>query len=162
MRCLLHHAARACPNIVLSVYYLFYSIGDTVDSVVRFVLPKRGKMTLNTPNCHKIYQMTITSTKWPKNIHTKLFHFKTLQNFPNWDFWCEDIPSGNPDCGFSYINAWKQVTADAIGHVFLSLLHFNFVPVQKQSYCQLQKSCLKSFFFVCFTQNQTVTMCNSV
>jgi hypothetical protein len=29
--------------------------------------------------------------------YNKLFHSKTLQKiYPNWDFWFENIPSGNP------------------------------------------------------------------
>jgi hypothetical protein len=31
--------------------------------------------------------------------YTNIFHCKTLQIYPNWDFWSEKIPSGNPDSG---------------------------------------------------------------
>jgi hypothetical protein len=28
--------------------------------------------------------------------YTNFFHCKALQFYPNWDFWLENIPSGNP------------------------------------------------------------------
>jgi hypothetical protein len=48
------------------------------------------------PNGHKAYQITVAYYKWPQNTYTNLFHSKALQNLPNWDFWFENKPSGNP------------------------------------------------------------------
>jgi hypothetical protein len=46
----------------------------------------------------KNYQMTTKIPNWPLYIpnghqYTNIFHSKALQN---WDFWYENIPSGNP------------------------------------------------------------------
>jgi hypothetical protein len=53
----------------------------------------------------KLCQLTIKYTKLPQNTYidqmaikyTNIFHYKILQIYPNWDFWFENIPSGNPD-----------------------------------------------------------------
>jgi hypothetical protein len=45
-------------------------------------------MTTTLPNGHKIYQND-----------RKIFHSKVLQIYPNWDFWFENKPSGNPAAG---------------------------------------------------------------
>jgi hypothetical protein len=38
------------------------------------------------------------------NIHFNIY-FKTLQNLPeNWDFWFENIPSGNPS---GIVSSWE-------------------------------------------------------
>jgi hypothetical protein len=29
--------------------------------------------------------------------YSNLFHSKALKNYQNWNFWFENIPSGNPD-----------------------------------------------------------------
>jgi hypothetical protein len=47
------------------------------------------------PKHHKMYQMGIIYSKWPKS-KPKVFHSKALKISPNWDFWFENIPSGNP------------------------------------------------------------------
>jgi hypothetical protein len=40
--------------------------------------------------------MTTKYTKWPLNIPTFAFpRFSKI--YPNWDFWYENIPSGNPE-----------------------------------------------------------------
>jgi hypothetical protein len=43
------------------------------------------------PNDHKMYQMAITFTTWPKIYqmaikYTNIFHYKTLQNVPKMGF----------------------------------------------------------------------------
>jgi hypothetical protein len=38
------------------------------------------------PNDHKIFQMAIKYTKWPKNMPTPSIA-ETLQNFPKLGFW---------------------------------------------------------------------------
>jgi hypothetical protein len=61
-------------------------------------LPKRGKIyqiTTTLPNCHKIYQMTVAYFKWPKNIPAFSI-LRPSKIYPNWDFWFENKPSGNP------------------------------------------------------------------
>jgi hypothetical protein len=45
-------------------------------------------MTTKLPNGHRKYQMNVK--------YTNIFHPSALQNIPNWDFWYEKIPSGNP------------------------------------------------------------------
>jgi hypothetical protein len=60
------------------------------------------------PETGKIYQVTIKYPQWQQNIpngrkidqmaikYTNIFHCKTLQNLKTWDFWFENMPSGNP------------------------------------------------------------------
>jgi hypothetical protein len=61
--------------------------------VARFFLGQHtqtGKIYL--PNNHKY-------TKWPYNIPNghKIYQHLPLQDPQKWDFWFENIPSGNPD-----------------------------------------------------------------
>jgi hypothetical protein len=52
------------------------------------------KLPLKLPNAHKMYQMAIYS-KWP--YITPTFPIPRLSKiYPNWDFWFENVPSGNP------------------------------------------------------------------
>jgi hypothetical protein len=61
---------------------------------------KTGK---NVPNEHKMYQMFINYPKcpyikyfkWTKNIST-FSNVRPSEIDPNWDFWFENKPSGNP------------------------------------------------------------------
>jgi hypothetical protein len=54
------------------------------------------------PNYHKIYQMEVNNTKWIYiKVAIKYTKFtipscKITKINPNWDFWSENIPSGNP------------------------------------------------------------------
>jgi hypothetical protein len=41
------------------------------------------------------YQMAIIYSKWVKNIPTNSIT-RPSKIYPNWDFWYENIPSGNP------------------------------------------------------------------
>jgi hypothetical protein len=59
--------------------------------VARFFLTQYTKAVENVPDCHKIYQMAIEYTKWP-NFSVS----KPSKIYPNWDFWFENIASGNP------------------------------------------------------------------
>jgi hypothetical protein len=58
-----------------------------VARLARFFLPQHTKTVKiipnnkNIPNGHK---------------NDSIFHSKALQNYPNWDFWFENKPSGNP------------------------------------------------------------------
>jgi predicted secreted protein len=55
----------------------------------KYDIPKQGKIYQN-------YQTTITHAKWPKNI--QIFSIpRPSKIYLNWDFWFENIPSGNPD-----------------------------------------------------------------
>jgi hypothetical protein len=49
---------------------------------------KRGK---NIPNGHKIFPIDQIVIKY-----TKIFLARPSKIYPNWDFWCENKPSGNP------------------------------------------------------------------
>jgi hypothetical protein len=70
-------------------------------------LPSREKYTKwhqNIPNGHKIYQIATKYTKWPQHIPNGQLIYQHLplkdtnyKIYPNWDFWLESIPSGNPD-----------------------------------------------------------------
>jgi hypothetical protein len=57
----------------------------------------------NVPNKHKMYQMvkkylniSMKYYRWPKNIST-FSNLRRSKIYPNWDFWFEKKPSGNPD-----------------------------------------------------------------
>jgi hypothetical protein len=47
------------------------------------------------PNVYQIYQMAVKWTKRPWNI-PKSSIARHSKNYPNFDFWFENIPSGNP------------------------------------------------------------------
>jgi hypothetical protein len=55
-----------------------------------------GKYTKLPLNYHiaipRMYQMAVIYSKW----HTNLSIPKPCKMYPNWDFWFENIPSGNP------------------------------------------------------------------
>jgi hypothetical protein len=48
----------------------------------------------NAPKHEKMYQMQKNINKNQRNV--QIFHSKALRNLPKWDFWYENIPSGNP------------------------------------------------------------------
>jgi hypothetical protein len=50
---------------------------------------KTSKWPQNIPNCHKIVQID-------KNIPTS-YIARSSKSYPNWKFWFESMPSGNPD-----------------------------------------------------------------
>jgi hypothetical protein len=63
------------------------------------VIPKPEKCTKSTqnvPNGRKISQSFLKYYKWPQNIST-FTHLRPSKIYPNWDFWFENKPSGNPD-----------------------------------------------------------------
>jgi hypothetical protein len=45
------------------------------------------------------YQKVVKRSEWPLNIPTMTIP-RLFKTFPNWDFWFENIPSGNPDFKF--------------------------------------------------------------
>jgi hypothetical protein len=50
---------------------------------------KYTKWPQNTPNGHKIHQMATQQTN--------IFNCRPSEIYPNWDFWLEKMPSGNPE-----------------------------------------------------------------
>jgi hypothetical protein len=44
----------------------------------------------------KTYQMAIKYTKWLENLPTSSIA-RPSKIYPNWNFWFENMPSGNPD-----------------------------------------------------------------
>jgi hypothetical protein len=61
-------------------------------------LPKRGKIYQTTTQYTKmsiIYQMAVKLTKCPKNTPTS-FIARPSKMYPNWNFWSENKPSGDP------------------------------------------------------------------
>jgi hypothetical protein len=61
-------------------------------------IPKRGKIYLITttlPNGHKILQMAVKYPEWPWNIPAFSI-IRPSKIYPNWYFWFENKPSGNP------------------------------------------------------------------
>jgi hypothetical protein len=61
-------------------------------------IPKRGKIyqiTTIFPSGHKIFQMPVKYSKWPKYIPSFSI-LRPQKIYPNWDFGFENKPSGNP------------------------------------------------------------------
>jgi hypothetical protein len=64
----------------------------------------------NVPNAHKIYQIAINYTekpKWPQNMPASSIS-RPFKIYPNWYFWFENMPSGNP--GWSEWTTYKRET----------------------------------------------------
>jgi hypothetical protein len=58
--------------------------------------PKKcTKLTHNVPNGHRISQMPVKYFQWPSNM-SAFFNLRPSKICPNWDFWFENKPSGNP------------------------------------------------------------------
>jgi hypothetical protein len=71
--------------------------------VARFFSEQHTKTGKYKPNDHKMQQMAMRYTKWLSNItngHKINQHcpFQGSNINPNWYFWFENIPSGNPEC----------------------------------------------------------------
>jgi hypothetical protein len=64
--------------------------------VARFSILQYSKNWKNTPIDNNIYQITAKYTEWPWNI-PKCSIMRPIKIFRNWDFWYENIPSGNPN-----------------------------------------------------------------
>jgi hypothetical protein len=63
-------------------------------------IPKRGKIyqiSTKLLNDLKIYPTGIIYSKWALNT-PKFSIVRPSKIYPNWDFWFENIPSGNPAC----------------------------------------------------------------
>jgi hypothetical protein len=63
-----------------------------------YIIPKPEKITKRTqniPNSHKISQMSVKYSKWPLDILTFSNQIPS-KIYPNWYFWFEIKPSGNP------------------------------------------------------------------
>jgi hypothetical protein len=72
------------------------------------------------PKVVKKYQMAVKYTKRPQNIPTSSIA-RPSKIYPDWDFWFENIPSGNPDYSFIRIGGqslnqtiyrWPQQKSD--------------------------------------------------
>jgi hypothetical protein len=57
-----------------------------------YLIPKPDK---NVPNEHKMYQTVIKYSKWPYSLSI-ISDLTPSKIYPNWDFWFENEPSGNP------------------------------------------------------------------
>jgi hypothetical protein len=87
------------------------------------------KLPWTITNSHKIYQMAVQYTKWPWNIGTNIFHCKTLKIYPNWHFWFENIPSGNPGLAkrkSPFGSGWKYLYSIYLTKRMLWTLDFRF------------------------------------
>jgi hypothetical protein len=69
-----------------------------IPRVARFFLvhdTQTGKMYQMNTKCNKISQIFVKYSKWPKNIST-FSNVRPSKIYPNWYFWFEKKPSGNP------------------------------------------------------------------
>jgi hypothetical protein len=62
----------------------------------------------NIPNDHEVSQIATKYTKWTENLpnNHKIYQHLPLQCppiYPNWDFWFENKPCGNPDEVFVHV-----------------------------------------------------------
>jgi hypothetical protein len=55
---------------------------------------KCTKFLQNIPKVHKIYQIAENGPNIQKNTYTKSSISRPSKNYPNCDFWSENIPSG--------------------------------------------------------------------
>jgi hypothetical protein len=78
-------------SLVLARVARFFLVQHTKTENIYQMTTKYTKRPKSTPNGCKIDQMSIK--------YTNIFHCKTLKNYPNLDFWFENIPSGNPGFG---------------------------------------------------------------
>jgi hypothetical protein len=63
-----------------------------------FLAQKRAKLyqiSVKLPIGHKMHQMAVIYSKWLQNILTFSIP-KPSKIYPNWNFWSENKPSGNP------------------------------------------------------------------
>jgi hypothetical protein len=76
----------------------FHGLNPGLPDFSSCIKPKPEKCTKGTqivPNGHKISQMAVKYSKWPQNIST-FSNLRPSKRYPNWDFWFENKPSGNP------------------------------------------------------------------
>jgi hypothetical protein len=76
--------------------------------IVFDTLYQNGEIYTKLPIGHKIYQMAVKCSKWPNNIPTFSIP-KPFKIYPNWYFWFENKPSGNPGT-----NVWHKVRRSEI------------------------------------------------
>jgi hypothetical protein len=106
-----------------------------------------GKYTTTLPNGHKIYQMTVKYFKWLLNIPA-LSILRPSEIYPNWYFWFENVPSGNPGQNHSWILVLGQVATLNIG--WSKFFHLSSRP--KQFRCRLiAVKWNKTFFLLIFS-----------
>jgi hypothetical protein len=82
-----------------------------------YVIPKpykSTKCTQNVPNGHELSQMSLKYSKWPSNILT-ISNLRPYKIFPNWDFWFENKPSGNP--GLNSVPDWTAAWFQSLPNV---------------------------------------------
>jgi hypothetical protein len=65
---------------------------------------KCTKWTQNVPNGHKISQTSLKYSKWPYNI-LAFSNLRVSKIYPNWDFWFENKPSGNPGLSGNWLSS---------------------------------------------------------
>jgi hypothetical protein len=59
------------------------------------------KWAQNIPNGGKIFQIGLNCTN--------IFNLKAPKIYPNWDFWFQNIPSGNPGWGSRRSDNWRDI-----------------------------------------------------
>jgi hypothetical protein len=62
-------------------------------------MEKYTKWLQTIPNGHKLYQMVVNYSKWWQSM-TTFSSPRPSKFYPNWDFWFENKPSGNPGWEF--------------------------------------------------------------
>jgi hypothetical protein len=75
---------------------------------------KYTKLAQNLSNCHKISQMSVKYRKWPWYIPT-ISNLRPSKIYPNWYFWSENKPSGDPDYQPRILNS-IIMQRSAVGH----------------------------------------------
>jgi hypothetical protein len=106
-------------------------------------IPKQGKISQTAPklpNSHNIYEMAVIYFKWPHNVPT--FSIPRPSKIdPNWDFWYENMPSGNPDADEGFF-VWVSESG------FLCLWHFEVGAVTLSRKCGFVTSLFFYFYFL--------------
>jgi hypothetical protein len=79
----------------------FFLVHDTKTGKMYQVNTNCTKWSLNIPNVHKIFQMAVK--------YINIFQSEDLDFFPNWDFWFENKPSGNPVAHLFSCSLFKNI-----------------------------------------------------
>jgi hypothetical protein len=101
---------------------------------------KYTRLPQNIPNGHKIFPIAVKYVDQMVIKYTKIFHSKI---YPNWDFWFENLPSGNPgpEIGENTTINLKEIHNVHRVTVSRSLNQFwpNLEPILRHPNLQLQR-----------------------
>jgi hypothetical protein len=125
--------------------------------VARFFIvydTKTGNWAQNVPKGHKISQMAVNYSKWPHvNIQT-FSNLRASKIYPNWYFWFENKPSGNPGWLQTIMCEWipneSRLDSHSVNDVMSMISVFigwfiripaSYLVIKAEHWCLLTLSC---------------------